>query len=402
MAVARLVVLARGYSGVRLALLEALARLINSGIVPVIPSRGSVGASGDLTPLSYLGALLAGEREALVDGKVVPGAEALARCGLEPYRFGIKEGLALINGTSVMSAVGALAAVRARRLIERAEQASALAIEVTGGRSSAMHPTIHRVKPHAGQAASAAGILADLEGSGLARDGGDGDAGDEIQDRYCLRCAPQLLGAARDALAWVERMVEAEINAVSDNPIVDPESGEIHNGGNFYGGHVALAMDLLKISAVTVINLLDRQFAYLVSDDNPHCPETLLPDGWLPEQEKGLHHGLKALQITVSSLAALAQQKVSPDSVLSRQTECDNQDVVSMGTNAAINAASVLELGEQALACWLIALSQAAAVRGEDGLSPAGRTLVSRIRELVPVVTRDRELDRDIERLAGW
>ncbi len=398
--ISRLVCLAKGYSGVRLALLEALVQLINSGLTPAIPAYGSVGASGDLTPLSYVGAVLSGERQAYFQGRLLPASAALEMRGLAPFSFEIKEALSLINGTSVMSAVGTLVAFRTRRLLELAERASALALEMIDGRAQAMHPAIHRAKPHPGQIASAERILASLSGSQYAQNGTTAShPGREVQDRYSIRCAPHVLGAARDALTWVEQILEIEINGVSDNPLVDPETGEILNGGNFYGGHVALAMDCIKNALGTVINLFDRQFAFLVSDANPPLHETLLPADWLPPDQQGLHHGLKALQITLSSLTALAQQRAFPDALMSRQTECDNQDVVSMGTNAAINARAILEFSELGLAAWLITLSQAAAIRGEGRLSTPGRDLVERIREAVPIVTEDRPLDSDIQRL---
>jgi histidine ammonia-lyase len=396
---ARLVSLAKGFSGVRLELLAALTRLISSGLAPAIPSLGSVGASGDLTPLSYVGALLMGEGQALREGARVPAAEALRAAGLAPFVFAAKEGLALMNGTSVMSALGALAAARARRVLALGEEASALMLQLLDGRPQAFHPTIHRAKPHAGQIASAERIAASLEGYAPPANGKEAPKR-EIQDRYSIRCSPQVLGGARDALAWAEGVLATEINGVSDNPLVDPDTGEILNGGNFYGGHVALAMDLLKVALATCANLFDRQFALLVGDANHGFPETLLPDEWLPPDACGLHHGLKALQITVSALSALASQRSAPDAVHSRQTECGNQDIVSMGTNAALNARETAGLAERVLAGLLIALSQAAAIKGEKALSPSSRSLVERVRAIVPLVTRDRPLDAELERLA--
>lgn len=394
---ARLLCLAKGYSGVRLDLLEMLQDTLNASLTPCIPSYGSVGASGDLTPLSYLGALLAGERQARLQGEILPAQEALQRVGLKPFSFAIREGLALINGTSMMTALAALTCARTARLLDYAERATALALEMADGRSQAMHPTIHQVKAHPGQITSAANILAHLQGSQYTTQ--DTTAGREVQDRYSIRCAPHLLGAARDALSWAQNTIQTELNSVNDNPIVDPDAGTILNGGNFYGGHVALAMDTLKITLGTIINLFDRQFAFLIGDANPQLPETMLPTEWLPPEEAGLHHGLKALQITLSSLTALTQQRSFSDTLLSRQTECDNQDIVSMGSNASLNARATLEFAEMGLCAWLIALSQAAAIRGEDKLAPASLQLVQTIRKSAPVVRRDRPLDQDIQQL---
>lgn len=386
---ARLVSLAKGYSAVGPALLEALGGLLNRGVTPVIPSLGSVGASGDLTPLSYLAAVLAGEREAYCNGEIVPAGEALARAGLRPHAFEAKESLAVMNGTAVMTALGALTAGRLANTLAAGERASALAVEVLQGRSLAFHPTAHRLKPHPGQEASAAAIRSALEGSGLV-DSGPGEAR-MVQDPYSLRCAPHVLGAARDALAWAGRVLEAELNSVNDNPLVDPDTGEVLFAGNFYGGHVALAMDLLKVAAASVADLADRQFALLLdSRVNLGLPETLAAYPGC---------GVKALQITCSALAARAVQRAAPDTVLSRPTEVHNQDKVSMGLNAALSAAEVTTLLQQALATELIALSQAASLREEDRLSPGGRRLLVRVRALAPLLTEDRRLDHDLERL---
>jgi histidine ammonia-lyase len=212
-----------------------------------------------------------------------------------------------------------------------------------------------------------------------------------IQDPYSIRCAPQVLGAARDALDWAAVVVEREFNSVNDNPIVDPESGDVLFAGNFYGGHVALAMDLLKTAAASVADLLDRQYALLVDPRfNAGLPETLVAyDGC----------GLKALQITASALTARAVQRSAPDAVLSRPTEVNNQDKVSMGLHAALNADEITTLLQQVTACELIALSNAAALRDEKRISPGGRTLLSSIRAISPVLDHDRRLDQDLQRL---
>jgi histidine ammonia-lyase len=387
---ARLVSLAKGYSAVRPNLLEALCSLLNRGVIPLIPSLGSVGASGDLTPLSYLAAVLAGEREAYYRGAILAADEALLRAGLAVFTFVPKESLAIMNGTAVMTAVGALTALRLERTLSACERACALAAEVLLGRSQAFHATAHRLKPHPGQVSAAAAMRAAMAGSRLI-DAAGSQAGRMVQDPYSIRCAPQVVGAARDARVWAVGVLERELNSVNDNPIVDPQNGEAIFAGNFYGGHVALAMDLLKTAAASVADLLDRQYALLVdSRFNGGLPETLVAYGGC---------GLKALQITASALAARAAQRSVPDTIFSRPTEVNNQDKVSMGLHAALNAAEITTLLQQVLACELIALSNAAALRDERLISPAGRRLLAQVRAVSPVLLADRRLDLDLQRL---
>jgi histidine ammonia-lyase len=388
----RLVGLAKGLSGVRLSLLDALSQLLNHGIVPVIPRFGSVGASGDLTPLSYVAAVVAGEREAFYRGGVVPAAEALRAEGLRPFDFAPKETLSIMNGTSAMTAVAILTTARLEAVIEMAERASALAVEVLLGRSQAFDARIHAAKPHPGQIESARRIARALAGSRLVDPPASG--GRPVQDRYSLRCSPQALGAARDAVVWANQVLEIELNSANDNPLLDPNRGEVLFGGNFFGGHPALAMDLVKIAAASVADLVDRQFALLVDGHyNMGLPETLVPYGGC---------GVKGLQMTCSALTALAVQRSASDCVLSRSTECANQDKVSMGLNAAVNAREAVEYLASALAAGLIALSNAAAFRDESRVSRAGARLLGEVRTLSPLLTEDRRLDVDIARLAAW
>lgn len=386
---ARLVSLAKGYSAVRLSLLEALCALLNTGVIPVIPTLGSVGASGDLTPLSYLAAVLAGEREAYWSGEVLPAGQALQRAGLQPHRFVPKESLAIMNGTSVMTAVAVISTMRLERTLSLCEKATALAAEVLLGRSAAFHPIAHQLKNHPGQIAAAGAIRSALVGSRFIDSGRETDR--IVQDPYSIRCAPQVIGAVRDALTWAAVVLKRELNSVNDNPLVDPVGGQAIFAGNFYGGHVALAMDLIKTAAASVADLLDRQFALLVdSRINAGLPDTLVAyDGC----------GLKALQLTSSALTARAAQRAAPDAVFSRSTEAHNQDKVSMGLHAAVNAAEAVTLLQQVLATELIALSNAAALRQEKRLSPGGRQLLAAIRRLSPVLDHDRRLDGDLRQL---
>lgn len=386
---ARLVSLAKGYSAVRPELLHALCGLLNQGVIPVIPMLGSVGASGDLTPLSYLAAVLSGEREAYYEGGIVPAAEALRRAGLGVHHFVPKESLAIMNGTSVMTAIGAISAVRMEHALAACEAATALTAEVLFGRSQAFAPIAHRLKHHPGQIAAAAAIRSALAGSRMIDSGKE--KGRLIQDPYSIRCAPHVIGAARDSLTWVSDVLQRELNSVNDNPMVDPKREETVFAGNFYGGHVALAMDLIKIAAASTADLVDRQFALLLDSRlNVGLPETLVA-------YEGC--GVKALQITCSALTALAVQRSAPDTVLSRPTEASNQDKVSMGLNAALNAAEVITLLQQALAALFVALSNAAALRDETLFSEASRRLLERVRSRSPVLTADRRLDHELRQL---
>jgi histidine ammonia-lyase len=389
---ARLVSLAKGLSAVRPGLLDALCALLNHGIAPVIPRWGSVGASGDLTPLSYVAAVVAGRRKAYYRGRIVDAARALAAEGLEPYSYGPKEPLAVMNGTSVMTAIGILATDRFARVIEYVERATALAAEVLLGRSQAFAAPIHAAKPHPGQIETARRLRQALRGSRLVDP--PHRNGRPVQDRYSIRCAPQVVGAARDGLAWARQVLTVELNSVNDNPLVDPDSRQILFGGNFFGGHPALVMDTVKIAAASVADLVDRQFALLVDEHhNMGLPETLVAYGGC---------GVKGLQMTCSALTEVSVQRSFSDSVLSRSTECANQDKVSMGVQAALNATEIVGLLSRALATELIALSNAAALRDEARLSPQGRALVDTVRAMSPVLTIDRPLDADIARVSAW
>ncbi|WP_054034392.1 aromatic amino acid ammonia-lyase [Desulfatitalea tepidiphila] len=294
-----------------------------------------------------------------------------------------------MNGTAVMTAIGAIGAVRLEHALAACESAAALAAEVMFGRSQAFAPIAHQLKHHPGQIASAGAIRSALAGSRLIDSGKH--EGRIIQDPYSIRCAPHVIGAARDSLTWVRQVLHRELNSVNDNPIVDLENGETLFAGNFYGGHVALAMDLLKIAAASVADLLDRQFALLLDARlNEGLPETLVA-------YEGC--GVKALQITSSALTALATQRSAPDTVLSRPTEANNQDKVSMGLNAALNAAEVITLLQQVLSALLVALSNAAALRDPARLSAGAVRLLEAVRARSPVLTADRRLDHDLRQL---
>jgi histidine ammonia-lyase len=389
----RLASLARGYSGVRELLLVRLCDLLNHRLLPAIPSEGSVGASGDLTPLSYLAALVAGEREATLRGEPMSAVEALARAGLEPLALAPKESLALMNGTSVMTGLGCLAFQRALDLARLACAATAVASDVMRGNPGHFDERIAALRPHPGQVTAARWIREDL----AREEGAPQQAPARLQDRYSLRCAPQIIGVLLDALRVSRDVLETETHGVNDNPLFDPERGDVLHGGNFYGGHVCFALDGLKTAVANVADLLDRQLALLcVHETNGGLPDNLVAR---VEDDRVTHHGFKAMQITASALAAEALKGTMPASAFSRSTESHNQDKVSMGTIAARECLRILELTETVAAVHLLALCQAVDLRGGDARARRSLLLRDSVRKQVPMNRVDRRQDIDIARV---
>jgi phenylalanine ammonia-lyase len=406
--------LARGHSAVRPIIVTRLLDLLNHDIVPAIPEQGSVGASGDLVPLSYVAAVLQGQRQVHFRGALCPAGEALATAGLEPLTLSSKEGLALVNGTSFMSGIAALAARDARALAGAADVATALAAEVLGGLEEPFSAFVHDVaKPHPGQVRSARNVRRLLEGSALVRrydrlvdeegqiDGGFRELGRRVQDRYSLRCAPHFVGALWDTLEWVERWLTVEINSSNDNPLFDTGARRVVNGGNFAGSHVGLAMDTLRTAVASVADLLDRQLALVVDEKfSGGLPPNLAPAVASGDAEEGLRHGFKGLQIAASALTAEALNLCMPVTAFSRSTECHNQDKVSMGTIAARRTRDVVRLTEKVTAIHLLALCQAADLRDPAGLGRT-RRIYDRVRAVSPRLDGDRQMDRDLDAVVG-
>jgi len=388
----RLITLAKGHSGVRAELLERLCEFLNERLLPRIPEEGSVGASGDLTPLSYLAAALFGEREVTLRGRVLPAAEALSELGLEPLDLLPKESLSIMNGTGVMTAIGTFCYERARRFARLAASITAIAVDVTRGNRGHFDPRIFELKPHPGEGRCAGWIRADLEfGEAV-----DAPPPARLQDRYSIRCAPHVIGVLVEAISAAERALEIEINGVDDNPIVDPERGEILHGGNFYGGQICFAMDGLKAAVAGVADLLDRQLALLcVPETSDGLPANLVAAGDVS------HHGFKAMQISASALTAEALKLTMPASAFSRSTESHNQDKVSMGTIAARDCRRVLELSETVAAIGLLAACQALDLREGGSQLRAPLALREAVRKVAATVTEDRRQDCDIERVLG-
>jgi histidine ammonia-lyase len=385
----RIASLAAGKSGVRAELAERLVTMLDHRVLPRIPSEGSVGASGDLTPLSYVAATLVGEREVSFEGREVPTREALAALELEPLTLKPKESLALMNGTAVATGIACLAWDRARTLSRLASSLSAMASLAVRGNPSHFDAFIHDAKPHHGQARAAAWIRDDLE---LERS--SGRSIERLQDRYSIRCAPHVIGVLVDALRFAGETLETELNGVSDNPLVDVQTGRILHGGNFYGGHVAFVCDSLKTAVANIACLLDRQLLLLCNpEESAGLPRDLVG---VEGPSACVHNGFKAVTIATSSLAAEALKLTMPASAFSRSTELHNQDKVPMATIAARDLLRVVELTEQVAAMLTLACCQAVELRGDSAFSKRARLIHGRVRSIVPRLTEDRRMDHDI------
>jgi histidine ammonia-lyase len=369
-----------------------LADLLNHNVLPCIPEEGSVGASGDLTPLSYVASTLMGEREAALRGTVMPSRAALMEAGLEPVTLAPKEGLALMNGTSMMTGLACVAFARSAKLARLAAGLTAMLSDVLKGNRSHFHQRIFELKPHPGQLLVARWIREDIEyhSNENAHDG-------RLQDRYSIRCAPHVIGVVADALLSFRPMLEIELNSVNDNPLVVPDEGLVLHSGNFYGGHVCFAMDALKTAVASVADLMDRQMILLCSPvGNSRLPADLVG---VTGPSRHRHHGFKAMQITASALAAEALKLTMPAGSFSRSTESHNQDKVSMGTIAARDCLRVLELTEQVGTILLIAACQAVDLLSGEGCHQRALELHACVRKQVPFNDADRRHDLDITAL---
>ena len=398
--VMRMVSLSKGRSAVSMNLLHSLELLIQKNIIPVIPSQGSVGASGDLTPLSYIAAVIAGEREVYYQGSVRDVAEVYAELGIEPYVFKPKEALAIMNGTTIMSAIALNALEEFEVILDSMESYVAGMFEVLLGDDTPVSNFVHDSKPFSGQIASAKNIREKMSGSKLTH-GRDAryakffeDNDLNIQDNYSMRCAPQVLGVIRDNLMISKNWVETEINSVNDNPLIDGENEKIYTSGNFYGGYVAHAMDTLKICAANLADLLDKEFALLVDHKfNRGLGENLklAPESY--------YHGFKAMQITLSSLSADVIKNTTAASIHSRPTESLNQDKVSMGTTAANDFSKMMPELHNMLSIAFIGMAQAVDIRGEDTVSPYLRNIYNEVRTITKPLVEDRRMDIDIHNI---
>lgn len=341
--------LAAGHSGVRPEVIERLLELLNRDMLPVVPARGSVGASGDLAPLAHLALPLIGEGELRHGGRRGPAAELLAEAGLEPLELRPKEGLALINGTQAMTALLALAALDARHLVGTADLVGALTTDALRGTDVAFDPRIHATRPHAGQRRSAARLWRLLQGSAIRESHRIGDV--RVQDPYCVRCMPQVHGAVRDVLDDVERRLAVELNAVTDNPLVFAEDGAILSGGNFHGEPMALAADFLTIALCELGSISERRTEKLTNHSFSGLPAFLVAD-------PGLNSGFMIAHVTAASLVNENKVLAYPASVDSIPTSADKEDHVSMGMTSALKLSRVVENVHRILGIELTAAAQ--------------------------------------------
>src|SRR5512133_897621 len=383
--------LAKGNSGARIETVELLLECLTRGVVPRVPSRGSVGASGDLAPLAHLALPLVGEGEASYEGELLSGADALAAAGLEPTRLAAKEGLSLINGTQFMASYGGLGVVRARRLARAADLACALSLEALQGSRTSFLPQIHALRPLRGQAASAANVLRLIEGSAI------NEAHkwcDKVQDAYSLRCAPQVHGAARDLLDYVEGTVAVELNAATDNPLVLVADELLVSNGNFHGQPLAFALDALAMASSELANISERRLERLVNPNlSDGLPAFLTSNG-------GLNSGFMIPQYVAAALVSENKSLCHPASVDSIPTSAGQEDHVSMGNAAGLKAWQVLSNSERALAIELRAGAQAVEFLAPLEPGQGVRAAHAFVRSLSPRLGDDRSLSRDIELVA--
>lgn len=403
----RLSSLALGWSGVRMAVVDQLLAMLNADLIPVVPEAGTVGASGDLTPLSHIALAMLGEGELLdAEERPTPAAPVLARCGIAPMQPGRKDALALVNGTAAMTGIAALNAAAMARAVETAMRLTVLYAEALGGRLDPYDPRFGQARPHPGQIAAHDSLNAIATGSRRLRPPeplppvlpeGDGVLQDQElpQDAYTLRCAPQEFGAALDVLDFHARVVETELNSATDNPLIDAATGEVLQGGNFYGQHVAYASDALASVAIKLAAHAERALARLTDT---------LRNGDLPPflqgRQTGLNSGFMGAQVTATALVAEMRSKAVPAAIQTIPTNADNQDVVTMGTIAARNARDQVTRLWQVLAIHALALTQAHDLRGGEGFAPATREVAALVRRHSPFLDTDRPLSGDIARVA--
>lgn len=403
----------KGHSAVTPELAKLLETLLNKDIIPVIPELGSVGASGDLTPLSYIGAVLMGERRVYYKGNIVPTMDAFKAEGVKPITLKAKEGLAIMNGTSVMTAVASIAWNKAKRLANISDFLTAITTEVIRGNDVPFRKKVSEMKNHEGQIESSQYIYNIIKDSkrvykyedllkeiGSIEDKGFVKQNKKIQDRYSVRCAPQINGVLRDTLSFSKKWIENEINSANDNPLVDIDSQSLYNTGNFYGGHISAACDYLRVAVANVCDLSDKQAEILIDGKFNGLTENLIPYIDDNAYEKGLRHGFKAAQISISALSTEVQFLAGPVSIHSRPTESLNQDKVSMGTISARKLDEQIDLAYLQVAIQICASCQAMDLVGKKEFSPFAQSVYDEVRKISSFVENDRPLDNEVTNVA--
>lgn len=383
-------VLAMGHSGVRPLIVARLVEILNCNLYPFIPSRGSVGACGDLIPLAHLALLLLGEGEAFFEGERLPGAQALKRAGIQPVTLEAKEGLSLVNGTQAALSLGLLALHRAERLAETANLAGAMSLEALMGTPMAFDEKLQNLRPHPGQLAVAKKIRILLEDSEI-RD--SHVACDRIQDPYSIRCIPQVHGAVCDAIGFVKNTLLIEINSVTDNPIVFPEDGEILSGGNFHGHPVALALDFLAVALTHLGVISERRIAQLIDPECIDLPPFLT-------RRPGLNSGLMMPQVAAAALASECKVLAHPASVDSIPTSVNQEDYVSMAMGAALKLQQITQNISDILAIELFSAAEGVAFHAPLKAGRGVEAGITKLRAKVPRLEEDRSLQKDFEKIS--
>ena len=386
----RINVLAKGHSGIRLSTLQTLIDMLNADIHPCIPEKGSVGASGDLAPLSHLALVLLGKGKAEYKGEILSGADAMSRAGIKTVRLKAKEGLALNNGTQVMTAVAALNLLRAENICQVADISAAASIDALLGTKSAFDPLIHKLRPHPGQLSSADNINRLLDNSEL---NSSHLFCKNVQDAYSLRCSPQVHGSVRDSLSHIRKIIEIEINSATDNPLIFPEEDKVISGGNFHGEPIAFACDLLGITVAEIGNIADRRLEHIL---NPALNRELNP---FLAPRPGLDSGFMIAQVTTAALVSENKVLAHPSSVDSIPTSANQEDHVSMGTIGAMKARTIVYNVAVILGIELMASMQAIETR-QFKSSPALEAVRLEIRKDVAFLERDRQITDDINFMA--
>ena len=404
-----------GHSAIRVELAQFLETLLQKDIIPVIPELGSVGASGDLTPLSYLGAVMYGEREVYYKGKIVPTMEALNAEGIQPLPLEAKEGLAIMNGTSVMTAIASLAWKKAARLANISDFMTAVTNEIMHGTDVPFRRKVSEIKNHPGQIESANRIYEVVSTSrrvdtldkflrnlGAMEHKGYEKRDKKLQSRYSIRCAPQINGVLRDTLSITKQWIEQEINSANDNPLVDIKTQELFNTGNFYGGHICASCDYLRIALANISDLADKQAELIIDGKFNGLTDNLIPFVKDDDPRAGLRLGFKGAQITISAIRGEVQSYANPISITSSPTEALNQDKVSMGTISARKLRDQINLIYLQMGVHLLAACQAMDLIGADKFSPITQKVYAEVRKMSAFVQDDRQLDKEATAVSEW